>query len=85
MNTTFTATAAAVNVYDGVIWVETGGEDIDIFHHDGRVLLTIAHVEPWGVEEFGLERADAALADMGWRRVSSWDGQEFVTCQVQPR
>ena len=78
---TFTAT---VNVIDGFIHI-AAGQDMDIFHHDGRVLSTFAHVEPWGVEEFGMERADAALAEMGWQRVSEWDGQEFVTCQVQPR
>ena len=80
----FTATAS-VNVYDGVIRVETSSDDIDILHHDDRVLFTLAHVQPWGADEFSMERADATLTDMGWQRVSEWDGQEPVVCQVRPR
>lgn len=80
---TFTA---IVNVVDGIIRVEHSGEDIDISHHDGQVRWTLEHVEPWGFEEFGMERADATLDAMGWRRVSEWDGEEIsVTCQVEPR
>jgi len=75
---------ATVNVIDGTIRVETHGEDVDIDHADGRTLFLLADVEPWGVEEYGMERADAALADMGWRRVGEWAGQETVTCQVTP-
>lgn len=77
-----TATATA-NVIDGEIAINAG-EDTDILHHNGRVLGLAADLEPWGEEEFGMERADAALADMGWRRVSDWEGQESLTCQVQP-
>ena len=79
--TEFTASA---NVIDGEIEVHAGGEDTDIFHHNGRVLALAAELEPWGVEEFGMERADTMLADMGWQRVSDWDQAETPTCQVRP-
>jgi len=75
---------ATVNVIDGTIAVQSHGEDVDIDHHDGRTLLLLADVEPWEFEEESMDRADAALAHMGWRRVSEWAGQEIVTCQVTP-
>ena len=76
---------ATVNVIDGTIRIlTTHGEDVDIDHADGRTLFLQADVEPWGSEEESMDRADAQLADMGWRRVSEWVGQEIVTCQVTP-
>lgn len=43
-------------------------------------------VEPWGEDEFGYERADEALSDLGLERVGDWhpDG-ERATCTVQVR
>ena len=78
-----TATAT-VNVIDGTIRILAHGQDTDIDHADGRTLFLQADVEPWGFEEESMDRADAALADMGWRRVGEWVGQEIVTCQVTP-
>lgn len=82
--TTQTTRTATVNVITGTIAVQSHGEDTDIDHEGGRTLLLLADVEPWGSEEESMDRADAQLADMGWRRVSEWVGQEIVTCQVTP-
>ncbi|HLU44559.1 MAG TPA: hypothetical protein VKZ67_06005 [Natronosporangium sp.] len=76
---------AIVNVIYGTIRILAHGQDTDIDHDaDGRMLFLLADLEPWDAEEESMDRADAALADMGWRRVSEWVGQEIVTCQVTP-
>ena len=77
---------AAANVTTGQIRVEPGPEDTDILHHEGRILGLTSEVEPWGAEETGMERADAELAAMGWRRVGAWSNPygETWTAAVQP-
>jgi len=58
---------AIVNVIVGSIRIETHGEETDIDHDaDGRTLFLLADLEPWDAEEESMDRADAALADMGY-------------------
>lgn len=81
---------AWVNVVDGTITVIVpGDEDTDFSRTgDGKLRGTRMQVEPWGVEEYELDRADAALVDLGWRRAGEWLSGEPAThshsCPVEP-
>jgi hypothetical protein len=83
MDTTGTA---EVNVVSGRITVTVPGQtDTDIHHGPGGTILGLAaEVEPWGSGEESMGRADAALADMGWRRTGEWAGSEVLTADVRP-
>lgn len=80
-----TTMPAEVDVIDGAVRVLADSEDIDISQGpNGKLLFLLGDLEPWGEDEYGMERADAKLANMGWQRVSDWEGEEIVTCQVRP-
>lgn len=86
MPTTETITAEC-NVTSGTITVHTpDATDTDFAIIGGDIRTTSANIEPWGAEEYGMERADAELAAMGWRRTSAWteDGGETWTAPVEP-
>jgi len=82
-----TGTATA-DVVDGRITVDTpGATDIDIYVLPSGMLGLIAEVEPWGVDELGMERADQALAGLGWERTGDWAGEaagQQWTAPVRP-
>jgi hypothetical protein len=83
MAATITGTARA-NVVTGEVAVTVpGATDVD-FHHepDGTFLFLQADVAPWGEDEQGMDRADRALARMGWRRTGDWVGSETLSCPV---
>ena len=87
MNTTTLTATAEQNVVTGRLVITVpGAEDIDFFPHRGQNLGTLNDLEPWGVEENDLDRADQALADMGWIRTGEWvDCGDFSTAAVTPR
>lgn len=58
---------ATVNVVTGRI--EISG---DLVEPVTGAVITGTTVEPWGVDETGMDRADAALADLGLARTSDW-------------
>jgi hypothetical protein len=77
---------ARVNVIDGTIRVTVpDAEDTDIAHVDGHALVTSVEVEPWGVEEEDMERADQTLSELGWQRTSDWSDEtgDTFTADVQ--
>lgn len=80
---------ATADVFDGRISVAVAGaEDIDIIHTSLGVLPTLAHVEPWGEDEFEMDRADRSLHEMGWERTGDWAQRTpdyQWTAPVQPR
>lgn len=78
---------AVANVVTGTITVLADSEDTDILHHDdGRILGLSATVSPWGEDETAMDRADEALAEMGWQRTGDWspDDGECWTAPVAP-
>lgn len=82
------ATTARVDVVTGRLHVRVpDAEDFDIAPlPDGRTLVTVAELEPWGVEEEEMTRADEALEWMGWERIGDWaeDGTECWAATVRP-
>jgi hypothetical protein len=85
-----TTYAAEVNVIDGTIAVDVpDSEDTDIAPVDGHVMGTLARLAPWGEEEVSMDRADAALRELGWHRISEgWSdatlGGQYFSCLVVP-
>lgn len=82
-----TAITAHVDVITGDIWIDApDAEDTDMAVVDGRTVFTSTDVEPWGEQEEDMDRADAALAGLGWDRTGPWtgDGRDW-TANVRPR
>jgi hypothetical protein len=77
MATTWTATA---NLYTGRIAI-TPGEDDELPVVDGFAVNELL-IDPWGVDEAGMGRADQALAEEQLTRVSEWTNDEYPTCKV---
>lgn len=75
-----------LNVVDGtLIVVVPGAEDLDTVTVNGRLMPTVADLEPWGEAEEDLNRAVTALAEMGWRTVGEWQSPtgEHHTVKVE--
>ena len=65
---------ATLNVIDGWMTVAVDDqEDVDLIVVDGEVSPAAWDLDPWGAEEYDLDRADAALAGEGWLRAGPWD------------
>jgi hypothetical protein len=76
-----------VSVIDGHVRVYVpDSDDTDFTTIDGRFLGLSDHVEPWGVDETDMDRADRSLNGLGWQRSSGWlrDGDGW-TCTVLPK
>lgn len=87
MNTTVTVTA---NVVDGELTIDTTTWTDDdnrwnvISNPDGSLTDCIT-VDPWGVDEENMDRADRGLTEAGFVRVTEWaeDGAHYWTAQVR--
>ncbi len=92
MHTTTTTFTATCDCISGIINVHVPSEDTDLAIVNGRTVFTFAEIEPWGAEEYEMDRADTALAQLGWTRTSEWAGTNpFLgdtgtdwACQVRP-
>lgn len=72
-----TTATARVNVYDGTIMIEPNIDGPDGCRINGVT------IDPWGVDETGMERADAALAGLGLTRVGEWSRDEYPQAAVE--
>lgn len=74
------------NLYDGVLEVNPLPDDeagwAGLTTPSGGV-FTRVEVGPWGQDEFGMERADLALAAQGFVRVSRWTKDEFRRTEIR--
>ena len=57
---------ATINFVTGSLDVEHDGDDSDFVIVNGEPVQTHDDLEPWGEEEYDLDRAVAALKRMGW-------------------
>ena len=57
---------ATVDVVTGILEIHTPAGELA----DSPFGLVHRELSPWGAEEFGMERADEALYDVGWYRMS---------------
>lgn len=87
MSTDFISHTVRVNVYDGTIRVDLPGNDDtaawdDLSEPDGGLFNGTA-IEPWGVNEENMDRADTALAEFGFERVGPWSNEEYPTATIR--